>query len=268
MQDELVDLLSQTYLDFDRYTVRRLGAELLKAYQAFAEQIPAPAGGGRLSYIEYGLFIPPEHKKYHRIYGAKIKGKRIPVDYVVWGTEGLTLEQVRDFSIDLSEQEWKALMRAATLTMTAFSRLRHTAAFWRSLPHPIPEERFIASQKNLVATLVTVYRTSQVSNLEALNQKLGRAYLQYGSETPCNITCFEAVEYGMMRIDQSKVRFGLRLKNKAVFVTGVLRHLIELSMPHEMPNYLTDLTEEEWKAALELTLLTLLAFEKETGAAT
>ncbi len=94
-----------------------------------------------------------------------------------------------------------------------------------------------------------------------------KAFLDYGSETPDNLICFEHIEFGKVSdqdVGTGEV-VGLKLKNKPILLSTIANAIECLEFPKDIPEsemeYFPDISKEEWDAATRMMTMVLTAFE-------
>ncbi len=98
--------------------------------------------------------------------------------------------------------------------------------------------------------------------VEMINEQFRTAILDYGSETPDNLDSIEKVEIGKVKVDK-RVYSGLKIKGKNILLSEIMHEIEAMSMPSEIKEQFTKLTEEEWKAATRIMTLILSSLEEE-----
>ncbi|HNC46355.1 MAG TPA: hypothetical protein PLU80_19450, partial [Acidobacteriota bacterium] len=82
------------------------------------------------------------------------------------------------------------------------------------------------------------------------NEKLMRAFLEFGSETECNLNCAAQIEYGLVT-DQPydpPQMYGLKLKNTNILISVIANWIENLDIPPEIQEDFPELTTQEWNA--------------------
>ncbi|HMW00144.1 MAG TPA: hypothetical protein PLB32_10055 [Acidobacteriota bacterium] len=98
------------------------------------------------------------------------------------------------------------------------------------------------------------------------NEKLMRAFLEFGSETECNLNCAAQIEYGLVT-DQPydpPQMYGLKLKNTNILISVIANWIENLDIPPEIQEDFPELTTQEWNAVTRM--LTMLASALERSA--
>jgi len=120
------------------------------------------------------------------------------------------------------------------------------------------------NQEYFARKLAVVHDYFQGPNfdVEHYSKKVMQAFLFFGSDTPDNQNCMEAVHYGsaMLPENPSFVGYGFRLRQKPIFVQDILSVVRLLSIPQPIAGYYPALTEIEWKAALLTAIKMIEAF--------
>ena len=121
----------------------------------------------------------------------------------------------------------------------------------------------IMNQEYFARNLVSVHDYFHGPNfdVEHYSKKVMQAFMFFGSDTPSNKSCFEALNYGNQVIpDRYYVLYGFKLRDKPIFVQDILSILQTISMPQAVQDYYTDLTQAEWNAAILMTIKVVQAF--------
>jgi hypothetical protein len=101
--------------------------------------------------------------------------------------------------------------------------------------------------------------------LAEMSGQLMKAFLDFGSETPDNLNCFQNVEYGLVinRIDgANRDKTGLKLKGRNVLISEVMNVVEDLEIPAEVKEYYPKLTKEQWSAITRITTMVLISLER------
>ncbi|MDB4474608.1 DUF433 domain-containing protein [Opitutaceae bacterium] len=88
-----------------------------------------------------------------------------------------------------------------------------------------------------------------------------RALLDHGSETPDNLDAIQRIDVGSLEEDRQAHLRGFRIAKTGDAVTNILNHLEGASMPEEVKESFPELTQEDYDAAIRVTVLCLTAFE-------
>jgi hypothetical protein len=80
------------------------------------------------------------------------------------------------------------------------------------------------------------------------SEQLMKAFLEFGSETPDNINCYNHIEYGITHDFRSSAVLGLKLKSKDLLLSKVMNVVENLELPNEVRKEFPDLTDSEWDA--------------------
>jgi hypothetical protein len=104
-------------------------------------------------------------------------------------------------------------------------------------------------------------RKTQVP-LSVQSEQLMNAFLEFGSETPDNINCYNHIEFGLTHDYRSRAVSGLKLKGKELLLSEVMNVVENLELPNKVRRELPDLTESEWDAITRMVTVILIALER------
>lgn len=102
------------------------------------------------------------------------------------------------------------------------------------------------------------------------NEKLMRAFLDFGSETECNLNCATQIEYGLVT-DQPygpPQMYGLKLKNTNILISVIANWIENLDIPPEIQEEFPELTTQEWNAVTRMLTMLASALERSAPDAT
>lgn len=88
------------------------------------------------------------------------------------------------------------------------------------------------------------------SATDDLSRRLRLAIKRFGSETPDNISCADAIEVG--RVGQEA---GLKIRSRPLLFSEIANVLEDSTMPASVTSTLPDVTERDWAAFTRLTTL-------------
>ena len=121
----------------------------------------------------------------------------------------------------------------------------------------------MSSQQKFADKLVEISRNSDEKAFANLSKELMNAFLKFGSETPCNLNCFEHIEYGTVTNWKKRSdprHHGLKVKGKNIFVADVMNHVESIDMPDYVKEHFPNLTDKEWNAITRIATMVLLSF--------
>jgi hypothetical protein len=100
------------------------------------------------------------------------------------------------------------------------------------------------------------------ASLSDQNNQLMKAFLEFGSETPDNLNCYNHIEYGLTRDWRSRTVAGLKLKGKELLLSEVMNVVENLELPDEVREEFPELTDNEWDAITRMVTMALIAMER------
>ncbi len=98
--------------------------------------------------------------------------------------------------------------------------------------------------------------------LSAQSDQLMKAFLEFGSETPDNVNCYNSIEYGLIHDERSRPVCGLKLKGKELLLSRVMNVVENLELPNEVSKEFPELTNNEWDAITRMVTMILIALER------
>jgi len=100
------------------------------------------------------------------------------------------------------------------------------------------------------------------TSLSAQSDQLMKAFLEFGSETPDNVNCYNHIEYGLTHDWRSRAVWGLKLKGKNLLLSEVMNVVENLKLPNEVSKEFPELTNSEWEAITRMVTMLLIALER------
>ncbi|NJL54769.1 hypothetical protein HC928_05915 [bacterium] len=113
---------------FDRFEDREFDVEnysdiIMRAFLAFGSETPDNENCVRQ--LEYKQ-TEQDDNPYRRYYGFTLKQSNIPVHFLLNKLEGMPVPaSIKDAYPDLSQEEWDAALRMATMIVAAFSPIKY-----------------------------------------------------------------------------------------------------------------------------------------------
>lgn len=104
-----------------------------------------------------------------------------------------------------------------------------------------------------------------LEEVSVFNKQLAKAIFHDGSKTKGNTNCVKYIEYGNASVEGKLIKAsvqGLKIKNKALFLSEILCVLENVDIPPTVSSRLPELTVNEWKACLRMATLLLNSLEK------
>lgn len=114
--------------------------------------------------------------------------------------------------------------------------------------------------------LWTLYDTFGTSDfdIETFSTEVMNAFLEFGSETPCNRKCWELIELDSVPGYSNPwvTNFGFKVKGISILVGDIL-HVIEgFPIPDGIIEAFPELKEEQWKAVMRMAVMIVMAFSR------
>lgn len=120
-----------------------------------------------------------------------------------------------------------------------------------------------------VKELVRIFN-SEISekNIENLNESVMKAFLKYASETPCNLSCFNHINFGKALkpygVSNLSEKYGFKLKNKNIFISSIvyeIENLLSEKVPDLIKEDFPEISQEDWEAVLRFMTIIFNSFE-------
>lgn len=96
------------------------------------------------------------------------------------------------------------------------------------------------------------------------NEKLMQAFLDFGSETECNLNCAAQIEYGLVT-DQPygpPQMYGLKLKQKNILISDIAWMIEGSDIPPDVQEKFPELTTQDWNAVTRMLTMVAIALER------
>jgi hypothetical protein len=122
------------------------------------------------------------------------------------------------------------------------------------------------SRNNFRKTLCSLAQHSpSKAEITNMSKQVMQAFLDFGSETPDNLDCFQNLEYGLATNDShtSRKTVGLKLKGADVLISDVMHMIESMEIPAEVKEDFPDLTTEQWDAITRMTVMMLFSLEQD-----
>lgn len=98
----------------------------------------------------------------------------------------------------------------------------------------------------------------------AFNAEVMQSFLDFASDIiPFHRRCIELIEYGsdVDNTDPDKLVYGFKVKGREyIFLSSIMNELEVVQIPREIKERFPDMTQEQWKAAMRVAGMILLAF--------
>ncbi|WP_329313928.1 hypothetical protein [Streptomyces sp. NBC_01262] len=199
--------------------------------------------------------------------GIRLTDYDVRLPDLLWSADDSAVPpQVQENRPRLTQEEWEALLLFSKLVLTVLE----------SEPVPVdapagqqtqrsPRPTRSVAREQLCQALAAIAEHSGLSQ-EELTAHLRSALLDFASETPDNK---EAVQHiAVVRARQPDERALLCLSRSGYAIGQVLLGADGCPIPDGVLDDFPDLTRDEWNAVIQVTALTLLAFEAEPTDAT
>jgi hypothetical protein len=98
--------------------------------------------------------------------------------------------------------------------------------------------------------------------LHDFSDEIMRIFLEMGSETPCNINCYNNIEYGVVKslYHDNEMIYGMKLKGKNILISDIMNMIEDINLPDHIQRE-TSLTDEEWNAVTRIITMILISLE-------
>lgn len=120
-----------------------------------------------------------------------------------------------------------------------------------------PAHKFIA--------LLSEFKSNPAPDTDHYSRVLKKVLLDFGSETPDNLSAVKLVDVGAFKYTQLEQNGGLRLAITQTALTDVLNALEGAPIPAQLKEAMPTLTQAEFDAVLRVAVLTLAAFENQAA---
>lgn len=116
----------------------------------------------------------------------------------------------------------------------------------------------LLAQKYLSANCTN--KTSK--SIHDFSDEIMRIFLEMGSETPCNINCYNNIEYGVVTslYHDHEIIYGLKVKGKHILISDVMNMIEDINIPDHIQREMS-LTDEEWDAVTRIITMILISLE-------
>jgi len=117
------------------------------------------------------------------------------------------------------------------------------------------------AKRKFIEALIAASRENKIA--PETSATLLRLFLEFGSETPDNLSCSEHIEFGEGTQEPNNARtLGLKIKGKNVFLSEIM-YAIEDNELKEVRAAFKNLTNEEWNAATRMMTMVMIALESD-----
>lgn len=108
-----------------------------------------------------------------------------------------------------------------------------------------------------LAALLAGPRHQQPEDWKKIVKSWKQAFLAKGSETPCNLKCVRAVDYGPLSPEyyQAKDLQGLRIKGARIPLSSIASYIEGIRRPKRITKDFPELTLEQWDAFLRVVTM-------------
>ena len=115
----------------------------------------------------------------------------------------------------------------------------------------------VTQTKETLLRILADFAVGEDCDCDALTKDLQRALVEFGSQTPNNLSCACHVEFG--RVGD---RAGLMVRNSGLLMEELAHALEDQPIPTGMKQLHGNLTQEDWDAFTRLTTLIYALFSR------